>query len=245
MESMVINPSDGDREPERCMSAAKQNGDRKLSGYQQPTGRRQPLPPRPPEAGRNFQGWPPQEWGSMLWYFLLMLGMLWFWQEASHQLTTRTIPYSQFKDLAAQRRVADLTINETEITGKVLPTPAPAGQSHRAISAVTNSLAESESKAAEATNASTHTGRASATNAVAGSSAAGEEKASARLHVSHGSGGRPGPGSRPAEGGGRVHRRSPRFHVAVPLGLGDPDCRDGVAMAVSLPGGWATSDRAS
>ena len=61
----------------------------------------------------------------MLWYFLLMLGMLWFWQEASHQLTTRTIPYSQFKDLVAQRRVAELTINETEITGKVLPKPAP------------------------------------------------------------------------------------------------------------------------
>ena len=42
-----------------------------------------------------------------------MLGTLWFWQEASHQLTTRTIPYSQFKALAAQRRVAELTINQT------------------------------------------------------------------------------------------------------------------------------------
>ena len=52
-----------------------------------------------------------------------MLAMLWFWQEASRQLTTRTIPYSQFKALLHERRVADLTIEETEITGKVLPKP--------------------------------------------------------------------------------------------------------------------------
>src|ERR1035437_9266422 len=99
------------------MSAEKQNGDKKLSGFKQPAGRRQPPGPPPPEARRHLQGWAPQQWGPMLWYFILMLGMLWFWQEASDQLTTRTIPYSQFKDLAAQRRLADLAINETEIIG--------------------------------------------------------------------------------------------------------------------------------
>jgi cell division protease FtsH len=52
-----------------------------------------------------------------------MLGMLWFWQEASRQLTTRTIPYSQFKHLLAEHRVANLAVQETEITGSVLPVP--------------------------------------------------------------------------------------------------------------------------
>jgi cell division protease FtsH len=60
----------------------------------------------------------------MLWYFVLMLGTLWFWQEASHQFSTRTIAYSQFKELLARRKVAQLTITETDITGKVLAKPA-------------------------------------------------------------------------------------------------------------------------
>lgn len=54
-----------------------------------------------------------------------MLGTLWFWQEASHQLSTHTIPYSEFKDLVAQRKVTDLTINETEIAGRLLPNALP------------------------------------------------------------------------------------------------------------------------
>jgi len=57
-----------------------------------------------------------------------MLALLWFWQEASRQLTTRTIPYSQFKKLLAEHRVADLTLQETDITGHVLPKPGTAPQ---------------------------------------------------------------------------------------------------------------------
>ncbi len=71
-------------------------------------------------------GLAPQQWGPMFWYLILMLGMLWVWQEAVHQITTRTIPYSEFKDLLAQRRLASLTIDDTEITGKVLSAAAPA-----------------------------------------------------------------------------------------------------------------------
>jgi len=78
----------------------------------------------PPELGHKLQSFPPQQWGPVVGYLLLMLVMLWFWQEASHQLTTRTIPYSRFKELVAQRRVADLAIGEAEIDGKALATPA-------------------------------------------------------------------------------------------------------------------------
>jgi cell division protease FtsH len=67
----------------------------------------------------------PQQWGSMIWYLVMMLGMLWFWQEAAHQLVTRTIPYSQFKELVASRQITEATIEETDIIGKVVPKPAP------------------------------------------------------------------------------------------------------------------------
>ena len=100
-----------------------------------------------------------------MWYLLLMLGMLWFWQEASHQLTTRTIPYSQFKDLAAQGRVAELTINETEITGKVLPESARERKTNPVAAETTNALAKSESRTAEATTATASLKAAAGTNA--------------------------------------------------------------------------------
>ena len=86
--------------------------------------------PLPPDLGRTLEGWhPPQGWGPMFWYLVFTLGMLWFWQESLHQIAVRTIPYSQFKDLAAHDRVANLTINDTDITGKLLPLKpsAPSG----------------------------------------------------------------------------------------------------------------------
>jgi len=159
------------------MSPEKQNGDKKLSGFKPPVGRRQPPGGLPPEVGRNLQGWSPQQWGPLLWYFILMLGMLWFWQEASHQLTTRTIPYSEFKDLAAQGRVADLTIKETEIDGRVLPTPAPERKVNAATPAEANTPAKGESKTAEEANAVSPAKAPSGTNAVTVSPKTGNGKA--------------------------------------------------------------------
>jgi cell division protease FtsH len=160
------------------MSTQEQNGDKKLSSFQQPAGPRKPPPPLPPGREGGFQGWLPQQWGPMLWYFLLMLGMLWFWQEASHQLTTRTIPYSQFKDLAAQRRVANLTINETDITGQILPKPAGEAKTNSAAATeTTNTLAKSESKTGEETNAASLTKAPSGTNVAKAMLKAGKEKA--------------------------------------------------------------------
>lgn len=162
------------------MSEQKQSVDKETSGFKQPAGPRKTPPPLPPGLGRKLDGWsPPQQWGPMLWYFILIAGMLWFWQEASHQLTTRTIPYSQFKDLAAEARVADLTINETEITGKVLPKPAPERKTNLATPEGTNALAKNESKAAEETNATAQTKVVSGRNAVAAMPKTGKEKANA------------------------------------------------------------------
>ena len=143
------------------MSAEKHNGDEQISGFGQPTGPRKPPPPLRPEAGGGFQG-PPQQWVPMIWYFMLMLGILWLWQESSRQLTTGTIAYSQFKDLAAQGRVTNLLVNETEITGQLLPKSAPARKSHPATSQETNALAASRLGTAEEMK-----GAASATNAAA------------------------------------------------------------------------------
>jgi len=104
-----------------------------------------------------------------------MLGMLWFWQEASHQLTTRTIPYSQFKDLVAQRRVEDLTINDTEITGKALAQPATERKAALGPGAETNALPEKTGSAADTPKATAQAKGTSATNATAGSPKVAQE----------------------------------------------------------------------
>ncbi len=61
----------------------------------------------------------------MLWYFLPMLAILWFWQEAAQKFNARTIPYSQFKDLVAQGAITEAAIAESEINGLAAPKPGP------------------------------------------------------------------------------------------------------------------------
>jgi hypothetical protein len=41
------------------------------------------------------------DWRLIWWYIPLMLFMLWFWQDQLHQMTVKTIPYSQFKQYLA------------------------------------------------------------------------------------------------------------------------------------------------
>ena len=83
-----------------------------------------PLPPgldNDPPSG----GVPPQNWRPLIWYFVFMAVFLWIWQEASRQLITRTIPYSEFKSLVAERKVADVEVSESDIIGKFVATNAP------------------------------------------------------------------------------------------------------------------------
>ena len=53
---------------------------------------------RPSGIQPHKQGMPPVQWSSWIWFVLLTLAMVWFWQEGPRQMGTRTIPYSQFKD---------------------------------------------------------------------------------------------------------------------------------------------------
>jgi cell division protease FtsH len=50
-----------------------------------------------------------------------MLLILWVWQDQLHQLSVKTIPYSQFKQYLAAGEVAECEVTEREITGRVVP----------------------------------------------------------------------------------------------------------------------------
>ncbi|HEY3915884.1 MAG TPA: ATP-dependent metallopeptidase FtsH/Yme1/Tma family protein, partial [Verrucomicrobiae bacterium] len=101
------------------MNSPQEIGDKKPGLLKQATRPgKNPPPPLPPGDGKKAEHWPPQQWLPMVWYLIMMLGMLWFWQEASHQLVTHTVPYSQFKELVAQGHVTEATIEESDIIGK-------------------------------------------------------------------------------------------------------------------------------
>ncbi len=155
------------------MSRQNQNGEKSGSGLKRATCQKK-TSPLPPGFGGQVQKGPPQQWLAIFWYFLLMLGLLWFWQEAAHQLTTRTIPYSQFKALVAEHRVADLTINQTEITGKVLAQLAPAAKAQPAVGTETNAVRHA-TQSAEAKETAARTKTPTATNTAAGTSHPGKE----------------------------------------------------------------------
>lgn len=121
----------------------------------------------------------------MLWYFVLMLATLWFWQEASHQLLTRTIPYSQFKELLAHGRVADLTIQETEIDGKVLSAPVSTQSAGSPEVGEANPLKKSAPGPMEEPKAPTRTEVEPGTNGIAGKSKTGNGETKASLAGSY------------------------------------------------------------
>ncbi|MGH8094087.1 MAG: ATP-dependent zinc metalloprotease FtsH [Chthoniobacterales bacterium] len=74
-------------------------------------------PPRR-DLSPHSQPLPPQ-WKKFIWFFLIIIGLQWFWLEAAHQLAVHTIPYSQFKTLLAQGRVMNATVADSEITGEI------------------------------------------------------------------------------------------------------------------------------
>jgi cell division protease FtsH len=63
---------------------------------------------------------------AMIWYLVLMLLFLWFWQDALNQFAVRTIPYSQFKTYLVNHQVTEASVKQDEIVGRIVPrTPAP------------------------------------------------------------------------------------------------------------------------
>ena len=75
---------------------------------------------------RKNLGKPPEmpNWQSILWYIPLMLLMLWVWQDQLHQMSVKTIPYSQFKQYLAAGEVAECEVRDLEITGRIVPKEA-------------------------------------------------------------------------------------------------------------------------
>jgi len=79
---------------------------------------------------------PTRKWGWLIAQALLFLFVLMAWQSYLANANIKTIPYSEFKDLVAQKALVEVTIGETEITGKRLPgkvkpdtaaSPSPSG----------------------------------------------------------------------------------------------------------------------
>src|SRR5258708_7681022 len=67
---------------------------------------------------------PEPRWQWSIAYFLLMLLILWGWQDLFYQLSVRTIPYSQFKAYLARHEVAVAIVKQDEIDGRIVPSVA-------------------------------------------------------------------------------------------------------------------------
>jgi cell division protease FtsH len=56
---------------------------------------------------------------AMLWYVFITMLVLWGWQEWYQQMAVHTIPYSEFKARLAERRIAEVLVSDTQITGRI------------------------------------------------------------------------------------------------------------------------------
>jgi cell division protease FtsH len=74
-----------------------------------------------PSPQPKGQGHPPAPWVSWIWFALMTLALLWFWQEGVRQVGTRTIPYSQFKNYVHDGEVTECSVRQTDIVGKIQP----------------------------------------------------------------------------------------------------------------------------
>jgi cell division protease FtsH len=77
-----------------------------------------PPPNSMPQPGKWFPG--QSHW--LLWYCVFMLASIFFWGHLSSQLL-KTIPYSEFKTLVAQHRVANVVVKQDEIMGQLISEP--------------------------------------------------------------------------------------------------------------------------
>ncbi len=102
-----------------------------------------------PDPPTKTDGWPPQQWRSIIFNVILALVMLWAWQEGARQVAVRTIPYSEFKEYVKRGEVVECSVKETEIDGKIQPSTNPAAQKTNPVpttKAQTTSEAAAESK---------------------------------------------------------------------------------------------------
>jgi cell division protease FtsH len=72
-------------------------------------------------GGSSASGPTASPWQFPIWPFLLMIVLVWFWQESVSHLTVRTIPYSEFKTRLQQKEVAEVNVALDEVTGRIVP----------------------------------------------------------------------------------------------------------------------------
>ncbi|HXG12054.1 MAG TPA: ATP-dependent zinc metalloprotease FtsH [Gemmataceae bacterium] len=68
---------------------------------------------------RSADGKPGPAWRFTVWYIVLGLLLLWLWQDATQNLTFRTIAYSDFKAHLARGEVVECMVQEDEIKGRI------------------------------------------------------------------------------------------------------------------------------
>ena len=79
-----------------------------------------------PEPGGGKGSGPnlPPSYRLPVWNILLMLILLWIWQDAITNYTVRTLPYSEFKEHVRKGEVIEATVSPDRIQGKIeLKTP--------------------------------------------------------------------------------------------------------------------------
>jgi cell division protease FtsH len=64
------------------------------------------------------------QWHTWIWYAVMMLAMLWMWQQAFRQAAVHNIPYSEFKQQVANGSVVECAVREDDIVGKIQPKAA-------------------------------------------------------------------------------------------------------------------------
>ena len=78
---------------------------------------------RPPEIKVPGKLDPQIRW--LLVYLVATLLILWVWQELFRQVAVQTIPYSEFKTYLSRQEVAEASITQDEIIGRIEPRAGP------------------------------------------------------------------------------------------------------------------------
>ena len=113
------------------------------------------LKPKPdtPAPDKTSPVKPRAPWINLALYIVMMLLMLWFWQDQVRTLTVRTIPYSEFKSALTRGHVVECTIGQADITGKI--------DTARTLPAKPDAAAQAKSASVEPKAAAPTTARAS------------------------------------------------------------------------------------
>src|SRR5688572_3022061 len=77
--------------------------------------------PENPEPGGGKGPGPgiPPPYRLPIWNILLMLVLLWIWQDAVTNYTVKTLPYSEFKEHVRKGEVLEATVSPDRIQGKI------------------------------------------------------------------------------------------------------------------------------